>query len=259
MSKTEIFASVILGFLVNETCDLSPWLARRLVRWAARQWTEDETLVEVYAEDWSAIIDERPGKVFKLATALNFASGAASRATRIRFERLVSRDKTNASSTRRRRVRLRRSPLAAAFLMMIAASIVGLINGDWLSAIWSLTAAISIPAWILAVEAPTLCGVVNRRGQPCRNSTRGYIFGCGVANHTWVKAFAHVRMDRAVTASVHTWAYMPRPGRAQSGWVKGAQGAVRFAPQARVVVWVAAASLMITLAVAAADVLLIMI
>ncbi|WP_371408906.1 hypothetical protein OG423_32170 [Micromonospora zamorensis] len=79
MNGWEIVASFVFGLLVNEMTDVSPWAARRLVRWAAYRWTTDPDMAEVYAEEWTAIIDERPGKLFKLATALQFTGGAVGR------------------------------------------------------------------------------------------------------------------------------------------------------------------------------------
>ncbi|GAB3946812.1 hypothetical protein [Micromonospora vulcania] len=81
MNRWELVVGVILGLLVNEMTDLSPWAARRLVRWAAYQWTSDPDVAAGYAEEWAAIIDERPGKLFKLLTAIQFCVGATKRAT----------------------------------------------------------------------------------------------------------------------------------------------------------------------------------
>jgi hypothetical protein len=58
------------GLAVNECSDVSPWLARRLVRWAAGiryPGREDEL---------EAVIDDRPGKLLKLLTALGFVCAA---------------------------------------------------------------------------------------------------------------------------------------------------------------------------------------
>ncbi|SCF19151.1 hypothetical protein [Micromonospora saelicesensis] len=80
MNGWEIVIGVILGLLVNEMTDLSPWAARRLVRWAAYRWTTDPDVAAGYAEEWTAIIEERPGKLLKLLTATQFSVGAARRA-----------------------------------------------------------------------------------------------------------------------------------------------------------------------------------
>ncbi|MFT7841480.1 hypothetical protein Q5530_35550 [Saccharothrix sp. BKS2] len=63
--------SVVLGLAINECGELSPWLARRLVRWAAG------VRYPGRAEELEALVDERPGKLFKLFTALGFAGAAA--------------------------------------------------------------------------------------------------------------------------------------------------------------------------------------
>ncbi|MFF0721327.1 hypothetical protein [Micromonospora sp. NPDC003816] len=76
----EVVLSILLGLFVNEAFDISPWLARRLVRWSAYRWTTDPEIAAGYAEEWAAIIDQRPGKLFKLLTAVQFTFGAAGRA-----------------------------------------------------------------------------------------------------------------------------------------------------------------------------------
>lgn len=58
---------------MTEVSDVSPWLAMRLVRWAAKQWIRDSDLADGYAEEWAAVVDRRPGKFLKLATAIRFA------------------------------------------------------------------------------------------------------------------------------------------------------------------------------------------
>ncbi|MCX5066659.1 hypothetical protein OOJ91_12295 [Micromonospora lupini] len=80
MNGWEIAASFVFGLLVNEMTDLSPWAARRLVRWAAYRWTTDPDIAAGYAEEWTAIVEERPGKLLKLLTAAQFSLGAAGRA-----------------------------------------------------------------------------------------------------------------------------------------------------------------------------------
>src|ERR1044072_8855280 len=87
MSGWEVFLGIILGLLVNETCDMSPWLARKLVRWAAFLTYADTERAELRAEELTALINERPGKLFKLATPLTFAVVAA--ANKLRCSRIL--------------------------------------------------------------------------------------------------------------------------------------------------------------------------
>ncbi|CCH29968.1 hypothetical protein ABZ816_32130 [Actinosynnema sp. NPDC047251] len=65
-----VLLGVVTGLAVNEFCDVSPWLARRVVRWAA------EVRYPGRAEEFEAMIADRPGKLFKLCTALGFACAA---------------------------------------------------------------------------------------------------------------------------------------------------------------------------------------
>ncbi|MFG3419991.1 hypothetical protein [Micromonospora sp. NPDC048063] len=84
----------------------------------------------------------------------------------------------------------------AALLLLIieAAAIVGvvyfLVILDFMSLAWSLSLAIAIPAWVLAVKAPTVCGVTTQKGGKCSRNVNGVIFGCGTSNHTWAKFFS---------------------------------------------------------------------
>ncbi|MEU6021132.1 hypothetical protein [Micromonospora sp. NPDC047134] len=65
-----------------------------------------------------------------------------------------------------------------------------LITLDLISLAWSASIAIAIPAWLLAVKAPTTCGVTTQKGGRCGRKVNGVIFGCGRSNHTWAKFFA---------------------------------------------------------------------
>lgn len=61
---------VLLPLMLNEFSDVSPWLARRMVAWSARIKYGDDPRAEIQAEAWAAVINDRPGKLFKLATGL---------------------------------------------------------------------------------------------------------------------------------------------------------------------------------------------
>lgn len=77
-----IVGSVILGLIINECGELSPWLARRIVRWAAN------VRYPHRAEELEAVLEARPGKLFKLITALGFGCVAIGyRVARRRSER----------------------------------------------------------------------------------------------------------------------------------------------------------------------------
>lgn len=77
MNGPEILMSVALGLAVNECCDVSPWLAGKVVRWSARRrYAGDPARAAIRAEELTALLDARPGKLFKLTTALGFAGSA---------------------------------------------------------------------------------------------------------------------------------------------------------------------------------------
>jgi hypothetical protein len=71
----EIVVSALIGLLLAECFEVCPWLAARIIPVAARLWTRDPERREIYAEAWQAVIDERPGKLLKLASALGFVVG----------------------------------------------------------------------------------------------------------------------------------------------------------------------------------------
>ena len=65
-----------------------------------------------------------------------------------------------------------------------------LVMRDFISLAWSVSVAVALPTWLLAVKAPTLCGVTTQSGGQCRRPVNGLLFGCGRSNHTWAKFFA---------------------------------------------------------------------
>ncbi|GEM_PF-3668786 len=86
MNGIEIALALLLGLVVNEFSDLSPWLARTLVAWSARLRYGDTARADIRAEELAALINDRPGKLFKLATGIRFASAALA----VRLRRLAS-------------------------------------------------------------------------------------------------------------------------------------------------------------------------
>lgn len=68
--------SVVLGLLINECCDVSPWCADKLVRWSAHRRYMDPVRAAERAEELAALIRARPGKLLKLFSAVGFASSA---------------------------------------------------------------------------------------------------------------------------------------------------------------------------------------
>jgi hypothetical protein len=73
---TAIVISIILGLIVNECSDVCPWCARKLVRWSAYRRYTDPARAAARAEELSALIDDRPGKLLKLFSAFGFAGSA---------------------------------------------------------------------------------------------------------------------------------------------------------------------------------------
>ena len=71
-----ILLGIVTGLLANELCEFSPWCARKIVRWSAFLRYTDPGRAEVRAEELTAVINDRPGNLFKLITAVCFAAGA---------------------------------------------------------------------------------------------------------------------------------------------------------------------------------------
>ncbi|GAA2596248.1 hypothetical protein GCM10010435_89290 [Winogradskya consettensis] len=61
---------------------------------------------------------------------------------------------------------------------------------DFMSLAWAASIAVALPAWVLAVKAPTTCGVTTQAGGQCSRPVNGLIFGCGRSSHTWAKFFS---------------------------------------------------------------------
>lgn len=76
MSVLSLIWGVGSALAVNECCELSPWAALKMARWSAHLRYADSERAEVRAEELAAVIDGRPGKLFKLITATCFAAAA---------------------------------------------------------------------------------------------------------------------------------------------------------------------------------------
>jgi hypothetical protein len=192
----EVLLSIVLGLLVNEITNFSPWVARKTVRWAARHWTKDDELVNIYEEEWSALVNERPGNLFKVFTAFWFASGAAVRIVvrekrQRRSSRILRRQQLVQDGAQERRPYVRhykRRPrysrpagLIGPFMAML-----GLLSVLGLPIVLFVPVAIVWSFVVVSLWAPTRCGVPTRSGQPCRYATRGFIFGCHYHRYTRV-------------------------------------------------------------------------
>ena len=76
MTMWTAILSVLLGLAVNECCEVSPWAAKKIARWSARLRYDDPERAEIRSEELVALIEDRPGKLLKLITALCFAAAA---------------------------------------------------------------------------------------------------------------------------------------------------------------------------------------
>ncbi|MGH8347616.1 MAG: hypothetical protein ACRES5_13795 [Pseudomonas sp.] len=76
MTTVQVLVASIIGLAVSEFSEICPWLARKLVQWSARRHYAPASRAALRAEELTAFINDRPGKLFKLITALGFASVA---------------------------------------------------------------------------------------------------------------------------------------------------------------------------------------
>jgi hypothetical protein len=76
MTTGMIFFTIITGLAINEFCELSSWVARKLVRWSAHRRYTNPHCARDRADELAAAIDTRPGTLVKLSTALGFATAA---------------------------------------------------------------------------------------------------------------------------------------------------------------------------------------
>jgi hypothetical protein len=66
-----VVTALFVPLLLSEFGDWCPWLARRMVRWAANH-LGDRTVAERYEEEWLADLSEIPGKLACLAVAVSY-------------------------------------------------------------------------------------------------------------------------------------------------------------------------------------------
>jgi lipopolysaccharide/colanic/teichoic acid biosynthesis glycosyltransferase len=77
VTRGEIAFAIISGLLINEATDICPWVAVRLVRWASRlRYPSAPERAAIRAVEHARVINDRPGKLLKLFTALGFALDA---------------------------------------------------------------------------------------------------------------------------------------------------------------------------------------
>lgn len=69
VSAGEVLVVIIGGAAVNECCEVTPWCSRKLACWSAHLRYKDPERAEARAEELAAVINARPGNLFKRATA----------------------------------------------------------------------------------------------------------------------------------------------------------------------------------------------
>jgi hypothetical protein len=128
---------------------------------------------------------------------------------------------------------------------------------DFASVAWSLSIAIAIPAWVLAVKAPTVCGVTTQRGGQCSRKVDGVIFGCGTSNHTWAKLFSRFGWRRQpepeMAAKSGPTAPLTRPPNASGSEVEIVTVRIMEDAKSKVAFWLAMTATLCALVSATVD------
>ncbi|MGH3804078.1 MAG: hypothetical protein ACRDTD_28880 [Pseudonocardiaceae bacterium] len=76
MTIGQILLAIITGLAVSELSEVCPWAARKLIRWSAHRRYAPASRAELRAEELAAYLDDRPGRLLKLITALGFTAAA---------------------------------------------------------------------------------------------------------------------------------------------------------------------------------------
>lgn len=187
MSALEILVPLVLGAVVNEAIDVCPWLARKLVRWSARRIT-DASMAQRYEEEWLAGLEDRPGKLLQLISAISIVVGASWRM------RDIFRTADTGAGARERR-RRPRSHVRLAFPDSLGGlrSYWGYATSVLSPAVW-MTEGVALALVLagasvlyFAFQVPTYCGAATRDGTGCRNNARGLLLGCRIHQHRWAR------------------------------------------------------------------------
>jgi hypothetical protein len=126
---TAALVALAVGVLINEASDISPWVGQRLARYAATLRYGRCARARTRAEEWSALLDERPGKLLKLTSGLLFFLDSLPRAAWRIMKRSPASDEPLAPI-----VAMPHHPLAgrqrAALLILMAVGTAGVSNRE---------------------------------------------------------------------------------------------------------------------------------
>lgn len=86
-----VFLAVIFAAVFATLFDLAPVIAKAMVRQAARWWKSDVYTPEELAEEWQALVEERPVGLLKIGTGLRFWVQGAIRLGRFAAEQQTTR------------------------------------------------------------------------------------------------------------------------------------------------------------------------
>ena len=100
-----VATAVLLPLLLAEFGDWCPWLAERIVRWSARRLGQPAARIR-YEEEWLANLSEVPGKLSRLAAALEYAASVPRMRWSLRSLASAFRDPSHAELVAAMKVKL---------------------------------------------------------------------------------------------------------------------------------------------------------
>ncbi|GAA1258649.1 hypothetical protein GCM10009677_06790 [Sphaerisporangium rubeum] len=65
-----VIVAIVLPLMVNETSELAPFLARKILVWAAKKHAQTSDELECYKDEWLDNLEQAPGKLTKLGHAI---------------------------------------------------------------------------------------------------------------------------------------------------------------------------------------------
>lgn len=183
-----LLGALLLGIIANDLWTLSSGLAHRIVVLAARLWSRDQQQAEVLAEEWQAHINDRPGQILKLLTALALFTAAIGRLLGRRLKLPVRQSKPApifAGSLRLPSIDIRAAETNAVAMWLVVGIIVSLAplplyrnnpNMSWAYFGWGIGAVLAVTVTASSVTLGFLVRpplTVGPRVAPLRTSVPG--------------------------------------------------------------------------------------
>jgi hypothetical protein len=210
-------ASIATSALVNEFCDLSPWLAHRLARWAAHVWARrDANMARTYEEEWGALVHDCPGKLSKLMLAIGFLASAAGSTLAERLQRFNPPTSSfiRQLSDRWEKVVDSDFPIAstvAGSILPIAFTVVGFESGKFVTSSLLITGSMLMGALLVWSDY--------KDNRTTRREMVDFIDAASIAcGTTFIAAFRSIAEDHGACLPPFEIKFRQRPGELGRWW-----------------------------------------